>query len=452
MKIKTLRLTAILITVFTLSCHEPRQFNSQSASGIPGSATKTPANTSESSMPMQTIDAKYGKLDGKGFPIDPGFAMNSNKMDKEQRLELRQQPPPGYHVGEPMSPRHVIGKADDLAWRNVGAGKFNPGKKEHLAKLLGLNPEHLPPGIFGDYMVLMSPSGRKVIVQSSGSSDSAFLFAAANGVIDVSSAKKVHCINFDDKRRAFIRWESFVGESLIVGCLSDDGDLEDYPIRQILYTYDIDKMMLRCVIFPKDVHAHYGDDFIIDSVAPSAMLLIWDRKQQPMTVYLEQHGRQTSADMRHGHFLVPAQGAVRTGGPGKKMTKTPSNKPGRDTSNGAYPEIRVPMKTLTTTFAIAALTFIGATPMAGARDHCWTPSASSVYVSGYRPCTTPTMTERYLIGYDRWGNPVWGYRVVPARIEYRVPVWLPRIHYAAPACPQRHDRRHNGWRGPVCRR
>ena len=87
------------------------------------------------------------------------------------------------------------------------------------------------------------------------------------------------------------------------------------------------------------------------------------------------------------------------------------------------------MKTIATSFAIAALALLGAAPQAEARSHRSNHS-SRVYISGYRSCGTPVYTETYFIGYDRCGNPVRGERRV--REEYRPVV---RERYVEP-CPQ----------------
>jgi hypothetical protein len=84
------------------------------------------------------------------------------------------------------------------------------------------------------------------------------------------------------------------------------------------------------------------------------------------------------------------------------------------------------MKTIITTFTIAAITLLGVAPQAQARH----PKQNRAYISEYRSCNAPVYTERYLIGYDPCGNPVWGFRTV--RREY-CPVIQPR--YIAP-CPQ----------------
>ena len=115
---------------------------------------------------MQTADTKYGKLDIEGFPIDPGLGMNSDKITKEQRLELRQPVPEGYHIGQPIVPRLVTGKSDDVGWRKIGTGSFNSVSNDLLAKLLGLDPAQIPPGVREADRVLKSPSGGRVIVHS----------------------------------------------------------------------------------------------------------------------------------------------------------------------------------------------------------------------------------------------------------------------------------------------
>jgi len=228
----------------------------------------------------------YGPVDSDGFPTNPEFAMNSDKIDDEQRQQLRQNPPVGYQVGAHFSPRYVMGACGDIEWRHVSKGKVLSTSKESMAGMLGLNPTDLPPSLNGDEMVLKSPSGRRVIVQSAGYADRVFLFEAEGGTIDLSSSERLHCINFDDRRRAFIRWEAFVGESLIVGRLADDGDLEKFPSREILYAYDIDKRILRRVVFPKEVIDRHGENFMIDSAGQSALLLRWDRAEVPTTVFL----------------------------------------------------------------------------------------------------------------------------------------------------------------------
>jgi hypothetical protein len=84
------------------------------------------------------------------------------------------------------------------------------------------------------------------------------------------------------------------------------------------------------------------------------------------------------------------------------------------------------MKTIITTFTIAAITLLGVAPEAQARH----PRQNRVYVSEYRSCSAPVYTERYLIGYDHCGHPIWGSRTI--RQPYRPVV---QHRYIAP-CPQ----------------
>ena len=285
MKTSRLRFIALWILLLPLSCKEKRELSPQNSRDTSGSSSQTSGNPSKACTGSQTPDPKYGKLDMEGFPIDPRLGMNSNKLTKEQRFELRQQPPKGYQVGQPIVPRCVTGKAKDVTWRKVADGSFNLVSEDIMAKLLGLDPSKIPPIVRGAGRVLKSPTGGRVIVHLGGTD---LLFEAKNGTINVSSEKKVHCVNFDDKRRAFILWDSFASESLIIGHLADDEDIEDLPSRQILYTYDIDKMILRRVTFPKDVQKNEWKCFVIEDVAPSAVLLRWDGEEEPMTVYLDQ--------------------------------------------------------------------------------------------------------------------------------------------------------------------
>lgn len=284
MKTNTLRFTILWVASLALSCKEKQEIDPPILRDTVDYPVQSPEKQPNTSATLQITDTKYGKLDMEGFPIDPGLGMNSDKISKEQRSELRQPLPEGYHIGQPIVPRILTGKSDDVEWRKVGIGSFNSVSNDVLSKLLGLDPAQIPQGIRDANRVLKSPSGGRVIVQMGGSD---LLFESKNRIIDVSSSQKIHCVNFDDKRRAFIIWESFMSESLIVGYLADDEDIEDLPSRQILYTYDIDKMILRRVTFPKNVQEEEWKGFVVDSVAPSAVLLRWDGREDPMTVYLD---------------------------------------------------------------------------------------------------------------------------------------------------------------------
>jgi hypothetical protein len=70
------------------------------------------------------------------------------------------------------------------------------------------------------------------------------------------------------------------------------------------------------------------------------------------------------------------------------------------------------MKTIVTTFAIAALALFAAAPQAEARGH-----RSYVYISGYTSCGSPIYYERYFVGYDECGDEIWQVRRI--RQEYR---------------------------------
>jgi hypothetical protein len=71
------------------------------------------------------------------------------------------------------------------------------------------------------------------------------------------------------------------------------------------------------------------------------------------------------------------------------------------------------MKTIATTFAIAALALLGAAPQAEARHG----HKSRIYISGHLSCGSPIYSERYFVGYDDCGNEIW--RVRRVRQEYR---------------------------------
>jgi hypothetical protein len=288
MKVNTLCFTSFCLVSLTMSCKEKREVNSRGSRETPESITQESDNRLKSSEVPEVTDPKYGKLGGDGFPTDPGLGMNSDKITEEQRMDLRQPVPKNYHIAPPISPKYVTGKADNIDWRNVSDGSFNSPSEDLLAKLLGLTTAQIPPSVRRVSKVLKSPSNGRVIVQSGGGIDRALLFDIKNGMMDVSSEKIIHSVNFDDKRRAFIRWDSFVGESLIIGHLTDDGDIENFPSRQILYTYDIEKMLLRRVSLQKDVQKEEWEAFVIDSVARSEVLIRWDRTQELMTLYLDQ--------------------------------------------------------------------------------------------------------------------------------------------------------------------
>ena len=105
------------------------------------------------------------------------------------------------------------------------------------------------------------------------------------------------------------------------------------------------------------------------------------------------------------------------------------------------------MKPLITTIAIVAMTLIGSTPKAEARNHHPHGYATSIYISGYRSCGTPIYTERYLIGYNRCGMPIWGYRIVSGPYGYVAPI-LPSIRYqAVRVCPPSYPHYKSGGSG-----
>lgn len=90
------------------------------------------------------------------------------------------------------------------------------------------------------------------------------------------------------------------------------------------------------------------------------------------------------------------------------------------------------MKTILTTFAIAAFALIGSTTQADARPH-HTKHSNRITISGYTPHGRPIYVEHYVAGYDYRGRPIWAKRIV--RSNYR-PVIRP--YYVAP--PRAHYR------------
>ena len=280
MKACTLGFSSVVVLSLFLSCGEKgKRTDHQTPDG-----TQRADQTSRLSTKDQS-DSQYGELDQEGFPTNPGLGMNSDRISEEQRLQLRQQPPNGYHIGAPVNTSFIEGRASDIAWRRVQAGTSDPGTKKLLARLLEMDEERLPPSVDGDEIVLKSPLGTRVIVQAPEYSDSALLFELKNGVAELATFRTVHRINFDDKRRAFIDWIAFIDESVIVGQLADDEDVEDLPSRNTLYIYDIDKATLSRVNFPEGAQDKISPGFVIDSVAESGALLIKDGKSV-LTVYL----------------------------------------------------------------------------------------------------------------------------------------------------------------------
>jgi hypothetical protein len=135
---------------------------------------------------------------------------------------------------------------------------------------------------------------------------------------------------------------------------------------------------------------------------------------------------------------VGSFGSLRCESHAEKIADPTLNNPQIAPSKLALPQNNKLMKTIITTFAIAALALIGAAPQAEARHS----HSSRTYISGYDRYGAPIYTERYFIGYDRCGDPIWGKRII--RPQYRRPV---RPVYVAPArhcAPRRYDRSYRG--------
>lgn len=287
MKISIIAFLFISVALLNLSCREKNKKNVSRTSEAQATARSEPVEESKIANNLRSAGAGGGSPGPWRTSENPSFAMNSDRMSESQRLELRQSLPKGYLIGPSITPRTVSGIADKIEWHKVGEKNCNPGNKENMARVLGVDVAKIPAGVRGDDWVLKSTSGQRVLVQSGGNSDRATLFEAKGGIVDGSSGKKVHCINFDVQRRTFIFWDSFVNDSLIIGHLVDDEDLEDLPSRHILYCYDLDKMILQRFSLPEVVQETEAESFVIDSVAPSAILVRFDKNQELVTVFLD---------------------------------------------------------------------------------------------------------------------------------------------------------------------
>jgi hypothetical protein len=283
-------LAASFIGIFLLACCK----GGHSTPEVDAETGAPPAADQLKSSEMETIpagepkrDPEYGMLDGDGYPTDPGFAMNSSRIDGNQRAELRQSPPGGYHVTALLNPRIINRKDEGIAWRPVSAEP-----SEDLAAFMqslkaGVG---IPEGLYPDDEVRFSPSRKRILVGSS-SRDRWQIFAMGEDGWDMNRGLKVRSVTFDDKWRWFIDWKYFLTESKIVGISITDDEIEAYPEQHRLYTYDIDRMMLTRVRLPVAIQPRGFEFFQIEAISPAAVLLRIGyeegRRDDLFTVYLD---------------------------------------------------------------------------------------------------------------------------------------------------------------------
>jgi hypothetical protein len=215
-----------------------------------------------------------------------GYAMNSGKISENMRVALHADAPPGCEVLGPLDLEILaFGRDESIEWRGIGSLESKPGSVQGLRLFFGGDPSSILADLNGDETIRWSPSKSKAIMD--GNYGSVSLFSFENGLLDPTTIQAVPSVNYDDERRWFIRWEAFLSDTLLVGTMEDDHELEESELRSmVLYLYDTDRRSLRRVHLPREVVSNETLSYSIAGYSDRAILFRDGDGEGFVTVYM----------------------------------------------------------------------------------------------------------------------------------------------------------------------
>ncbi len=242
-------------SVGILSNCKPKETSDKSGEGT---SQGTAAATRETPAPRRdTSDREENHKDMRGF------AMNRNDIT---RSLLTRDKPDWLSIGSPAFTESLADRRGGANWKNIGESKvtFSAG-----ANLIKVGEMDLPASLAtmkwsaGSFD---SQHGRLLMVPLE-MTEPAYLFKVENGKILEDSREEIPSINYDDKRRWFIQWETWISDSEIVGVINEE-DLSGHTVtRSGLYLYNVDTRELTRVDLPYGFIS--GEDPSIEVVAVS---------------------------------------------------------------------------------------------------------------------------------------------------------------------------------------
>ena len=243
----------------------------------------TGSNSSQKSKRSSRPEISQGERERRAdYKNTPGLAMNRNA---ETREILAQKPPAWLTIGKPVT--STLREESDIEWPNPpgGMGKESFGDSQKISSLAGgrvLVPDSFASKTWA-YSIL-HPKGNLTVVAESGSYNLPRLYRIEGGQLEENSAQEIPAINFDDKRRWFIEWESWLTDSEILGTVNEDDFSGHVTVRTVFYIYNVDSRELRRIETPVSWGRGSDSSVTIDAVSPDALRVIEDGKTQVISL------------------------------------------------------------------------------------------------------------------------------------------------------------------------
>lgn len=134
-------------------------------------------------------------------------------------------------------------------WKRLEASKFTFSAGGTIG---GIGELELPETLAATAWSAASPDpgGERLLMVPLEMTEPAALFRIEAGRVVPDSMEEVPSINYDDKRRWFIQWETWISDSEIVGVFNEEDVAGHTVTRSGLYLYDVDSRELKRVDLP----------------------------------------------------------------------------------------------------------------------------------------------------------------------------------------------------------
>lgn len=222
-----------------------------------------------------------GKSTGPGSP-DPtrpkseregkntrGLAMNRNEATTSLLTRAK---PDWLSIGAPIVAEESPSKDISQNWKGpeyVPIKKSSPDTVSEVGELKF--PEALA-SIHWSSASFDPKRGRLLMVPLDGA-EPASLFKVETGEILVDTREEVPSINYDDKRRWFISWGTWVSDSEIVGVFNEEDFSGHTTVRAGIYLYHVDRREMRRVDLPYGFIAGNDPSIEVVEVSPEGLVI-----------------------------------------------------------------------------------------------------------------------------------------------------------------------------------
>lgn len=239
---------------------------------------KDSSDTSES-LSDENLPARNEKIsvsgsnasgqEGKNYKDTPGFAMNRNDITHSLLTQLK---PDWLVIGSPVVAEAPASKDEIPNWKGLERASLTKSSPDIVTEVGGLK---LPDALAATQWSAASFNADQnhLLMVPLEMTEPAYLFKVKDGEILVDSREEVPSINYDDKRRWFIQWETWISDSEIVGVFNEEDISGHVVTRSGIYLYNVDSRELRAVDLPYGFISGYDPSMEIVGVSPDGLLI-----------------------------------------------------------------------------------------------------------------------------------------------------------------------------------